>query len=156
MGFRDANIADGRDYNVLERTLQPFSSNVIEQWHGSQAINSQKETFDEFVEKHNNKEMHGLTQRQLIMRRLKERARIAYIENESLPPYKFGYEDIPVFVYQKNYHCPDKLGDPKRTRELKAVAEIYLKYIWPNMSDMTDKACRIIGGKYYHAKTTKM
>merc|ERR1719461_1030650 len=44
LGFRDANISKGRDYNVLERTLQPFSSNVVEEWHGMQPIESQKET----------------------------------------------------------------------------------------------------------------
>ena len=151
MGYRDANIAEGRDYNVLERVLQPFSSNVVEEWHGSQAIASQKETepFDEELDP-------KLTQKQLIMRRLKQRAEQAFAENESLPPFKFGFEDIPIFTKQTNHHAPDKLGDAKRTRELKAKSSIFLNCIFPNMTKYEEWACKLIGGKFYNPKTTKL
>eukprot|EP01083_Nonionella_stella_P037732 102847_1 len=151
MGYRDANIAEGRDYNVVERVLEPFASNIVEEWHGSQAIESQKQT-----EPIDTEDDMNLSQRQLIMRRLKQRAEKAYKDNDSLPPYKYGFEDIPVFITQTNYHSPDKLGDAKRTRELKATACVYLKYIFPNMTRAQRTACTLIGGKQYNPKTTAL
>ena len=60
-----------------------------------------------------------MTKRQVIMKRLKENAINSYeVNNNVLPPFKFGFEDIPIFIYQRNYHSPDKLGSAKRTREL--------------------------------------
>merc|ERR1712151_1020477 len=96
------------------------------------------------------------TQKQIVMRRLKKRAESAWKENASLPPFKFGFEDVPVFVKQRNYHSPDKLGDPKRTRELPVKAHIYLKHAFPKMSKWHKIACKLIGTKYYDPKTTKL
>lgn len=155
-GFRDYSISKGRDYNVLERTLQPFSSNIIEEWHGLQTINSQNEKKIDDDDDDKNNKINFLTKRQIIMRRLKKNAISSYENNDSLPPFKFGFEDIPIFTHQKNYHSPDKLGSAKRTRELKCKSFLYLKYIFPDMTKEQNIASKLICGKYYNEKTTKL
>eukprot|EP00485_Elphidium_margaritaceum_P010078 CAMPEP_0202692676 /NCGR_PEP_ID=MMETSP1385-20130828/6994_1 /ASSEMBLY_ACC=CAM_ASM_000861 /TAXON_ID=933848 /ORGANISM="Elphidium margaritaceum" /LENGTH=668 /DNA_ID=CAMNT_0049348253 /DNA_START=133 /DNA_END=2139 /DNA_ORIENTATION=+ len=157
LGHRDADISSGRDYNVMERVLSPYASNVIEEWHGLAPINSQNESFPPPQKSDKQAKTEAfLTKQQLLMRRLKQRAIDAYDLESTMPPYKFGFEDVPVFVYRSNHHSPDTLGAAKRTRELVCKAFVLMKYVYPNMSAEQATALRLIGGRSYNEKTTKL
>ena len=43
LGYRNHNIAQGRDYNVMERMMSQFSDDVVETWHGPRPIEMQQE-----------------------------------------------------------------------------------------------------------------
>ena len=64
------------------------------------------------------------------MRRLRKQAEESYEKVISLPPFKYGFENVPIIVRQVNYHSPDMLGDPKRTRELRADMSIFMKHVF--------------------------
>lgn len=224
LGHRQPSIADGRDYNVLERVLAPYNENIVEEWHGLQPIqdqmqngtqnmtdfncnesieklqkmneneiNLQLEIFDisikgtlkekiailttklreqesneykerdmkrmESLNKHrisSDVKLHSLTKKQLLMRTLKKKAEESFEQRLSLPPFKYGYEDVPVLVRQRNFHAPDYLGDVKRTRELKADMSIFMKHVFPDMTKEQSIACALIAGRQYNRETTEL
>ena len=50
------------------------------------------------------------TKEQLLMRKLEDKARESYELKQSLPPFKYGFENVPVITYQHHWHAPDYLG----------------------------------------------
>jgi len=162
--FRRVRIFEGKEQRIRLWLLLPIGVETIT-GSGSQALTSQSEMeppsistkFDVSEEEQSEFEKE-LTRKQSVMRRLKKRAEAAHALNESLPPFKFGFEDVPVFFEQRSHHSPDKLGDAKRTRELTAKAHIFLKHCFPEMTREQSFACALIGGsqKHYDPTTTRL
>ena len=140
LGYRDNNIENGRDFNVIERVLNPMSDNIVESWHGIDPIHSQFDDINdmessEYIE---NQDLHYLTKEQYTMRQLKINAKKSYELKLSLPPFKYGFEDVPVLIEQKHIHAPDYIGDAKRTRELKAILHVNMEHIFPEIKGDMD------------------
>eukprot|EP00497_Spongosphaera_streptacantha_P001256 TRINITY_DN1876_c0_g1_i1.p1 TRINITY_DN1876_c0_g1~~TRINITY_DN1876_c0_g1_i1.p1 ORF type:complete len:459 (+),score=84.84 TRINITY_DN1876_c0_g1_i1:141-1379(+) len=74
----------------------------------------------------------------------------------SLPPFKRGLEDVPVQIWENDWHLPEHTGEERRKMRLPVRASIFLKHLNPKLTKDELKAVTLLCGHRYNPISTEL